>query len=96
TNGEIAKQLFIGLSTVKSHVHAVLRKLGVSRREAAAALVVRAATRGSAPGTLASRELTPGDVSGVPDARKADGRRTIPAPSRSRARVVAPGKPGGG
>ena len=39
TNHEIADRLVIGLSTVKTHVHAVLRKLGVTRREAATRLL---------------------------------------------------------
>ena len=37
SNKEIARRLTIGLTTVKSHVHTILRKLGVERRGAAAA-----------------------------------------------------------
>jgi DNA-binding NarL/FixJ family response regulator len=33
TNKEIAQQLYISLPTVKSHVHCILRKLGVARRD---------------------------------------------------------------
>lgn len=33
TNQEIARELVVGVSTVKTHVHSVLRKLGVDRRE---------------------------------------------------------------
>jgi two-component system nitrate/nitrite response regulator NarL len=36
SNKEIASELVIGVATVKSHVHAILRKLDVSRRGAAA------------------------------------------------------------
>ncbi|MEU0938152.1 MULTISPECIES: response regulator transcription factor [unclassified Embleya] len=45
SNHEIARQLSIGLSTVKTHVHAVLRKLGVPHREAAAMLLRSVRTR---------------------------------------------------
>lgn len=41
SNKEIANQLVIGVATVKSHVHAILRKLEVSRRGAAADLFRR-------------------------------------------------------
>ena len=37
SNKEIAKRLFIGVPTVKSHVHNILRKLGAARRGQAAA-----------------------------------------------------------
>lgn len=33
TNAEVARKLFIGLPTVKSHLSSILRKLGVRRRE---------------------------------------------------------------
>lgn len=39
SNKEIAKQMQIGVSTVKNHVHNILEKLNVSRRAQAAALV---------------------------------------------------------
>lgn len=42
SNKEIASELVIGVATVKSHVHAILRKLEVSRRGAAADLFHRA------------------------------------------------------
>jgi two-component system, NarL family, nitrate/nitrite response regulator NarL len=50
SNKEIANQLVIGVATVKSHVHAILRKLEVSRRGAAAELFRRsqAMSNGSA------------------------------------------------
>jgi DNA-binding NarL/FixJ family response regulator len=41
SNKEIAHDLVIGVATVKSHVHAILRKLEVSRRGAAADLLRR-------------------------------------------------------
>ena len=41
TNGEIAKELFIGTKTASSHVSAVLRKLGVTNRVEAAAIAHR-------------------------------------------------------
>ncbi|UQN29176.1 response regulator transcription factor [Brachybacterium kimchii] len=39
TNPEIAERLFLGVSTVKSHVNAIFAKLGVSERREAVALV---------------------------------------------------------
>ena len=36
SNKEIASEPFIGVATVKSHVHPILRKLDVTRRTAAA------------------------------------------------------------
>jgi two-component system, NarL family, nitrate/nitrite response regulator NarL len=42
SNKEIASELVIGVATVKSHVHAILRKLGVDGRGAAADLFRRA------------------------------------------------------
>jgi two-component system, NarL family, nitrate/nitrite response regulator NarL len=50
SNKEIAKRLRLRVATVKNHVHQVLRKLGVSRRGAAAALV-----RGTFPGATRER-----------------------------------------
>jgi DNA-binding NarL/FixJ family response regulator len=41
SNKEIARELVIGVATVKSHVHAILRKLEVDRRGAAAELLRR-------------------------------------------------------
>lgn len=41
SNKEIARRLMIGLATVKSHIHAILRKLDVERRGAAAARLHR-------------------------------------------------------
>jgi DNA-binding NarL/FixJ family response regulator len=41
SNKEIASELVIGVATVKSHVHAILRKLEVNRRGAAADLFRR-------------------------------------------------------
>jgi two-component system nitrate/nitrite response regulator NarL len=43
SNKEIARQLKIGLATVKNHVHEILEKLQVRRRAAAAALLREAA-----------------------------------------------------
>jgi DNA-binding NarL/FixJ family response regulator len=40
TNGEIAQRLFLAESTVKSHLSSSFRKLGVSSRKEAAALVL--------------------------------------------------------
>jgi DNA-binding NarL/FixJ family response regulator len=37
SNQEIADRLVIGVGTVKSHVHSILQKLNVNRREDAAA-----------------------------------------------------------
>jgi len=42
SNKEIAQTLHIELTTVKNHVHQILRKLGASRRGEAAALIRRA------------------------------------------------------
>lgn len=39
TNGQIAERLFVGVSTVKTHVNALFAKLGVRDRRAAVALV---------------------------------------------------------
>jgi DNA-binding NarL/FixJ family response regulator len=41
TNPEIAERLFLGVSTVKSHVNAIFAKLGVSERREAVAVVKR-------------------------------------------------------
>lgn len=41
SNKEIARRLFIGLPTAKNHVHNILEKLGVPRRSAAIAAVMR-------------------------------------------------------
>jgi len=46
SNKEIANELVIGVATVKSHVHAILRKLDVSRRGAAADVFHRARPAG--------------------------------------------------
>jgi len=40
TNPEIAAQLFVGVSTVKTYVNAIFAKLGVTRRAEAVALVL--------------------------------------------------------
>lgn len=45
TNPEIARQLFVGLATVKTHVNALFAKLGVANRAQAIALAV-----GTSPG----------------------------------------------
>ncbi|WP_291752475.1 response regulator transcription factor [Cellulomonas sp. 73-92] len=45
TNPEIARQLFVGLATVKTHVNALFAKLGVASRAQAIALAV-----GTSPG----------------------------------------------
>ena len=50
TNGEIAAVLQISVHTVRRHVEAVFRKLGVSTRSAAAAAFLRAATAAGPPG----------------------------------------------
>jgi DNA-binding NarL/FixJ family response regulator len=47
SNKEIAARLYIEVTTVKNHVHNILEKLGVSRREEAVAR-----TRMSSPGTV--------------------------------------------
>jgi DNA-binding NarL/FixJ family response regulator len=47
SNKEIASELVIGLATVKTHVHAILRKLEVSRRGAAADVFRRAQVIGA-------------------------------------------------
>jgi DNA-binding NarL/FixJ family response regulator len=39
TNPEIAERLFLGVSTVKSHINAIFAKLGVSERREAVAVV---------------------------------------------------------
>jgi DNA-binding NarL/FixJ family response regulator len=40
TNREISRELFVSLSTVKTHVHRIIAKLGVSDRTQAAVRVV--------------------------------------------------------
>ena len=40
TNGEIAMQLFLAESTVKSHLSSSFRKLGINSRKEAAAIVL--------------------------------------------------------
>ncbi len=42
SNKEIARRLFIGVGTVKTHVHAIMRKLGVGSREEARDLLILA------------------------------------------------------
>lgn len=49
SNKEIASELVIGVATVKSHVHAILRKLDVNRRGAAADVWRRAQLVGARP-----------------------------------------------
>ena len=52
TNKEIAERLFIGVGTVKSHVHAILKKLDVrDREEARRVLIVARATDDGQPTT---------------------------------------------
>ena len=41
TNGDISEDLFLSVGTVKTHVHRVIKKLGVSDRTQAAVLAVR-------------------------------------------------------
>jgi DNA-binding NarL/FixJ family response regulator len=41
-NPEIAERLIVSLSTVKTHVHAILRKLGVDSRASALILALKA------------------------------------------------------
>ncbi len=65
SNKEIAAKLFLGLSTVKNHVHNVLRKLEVSSRAEAVARMRRAsgiadvAIRASAARSAAARQPSP-------------------------------------
>lgn len=40
-NGEIAKKLYIGESTVKTHVHRILHKFGVEDRTQAVVIAIR-------------------------------------------------------
>ena len=42
TNKEIAERLFVSVETVKSHVSAVIGKLGVRNRQAAAVVAIQA------------------------------------------------------
>ena len=39
-NAEIAAELFLGVSTVKSHINSILAKLGVTSRAQAIALIL--------------------------------------------------------
>jgi DNA-binding NarL/FixJ family response regulator len=41
SNQEIARQLYLGLSTVRFHVSAILAKLGAANRAEAAAIAVK-------------------------------------------------------
>ena len=41
SNGQIARELFLSVGTVKTHVHHVVKKLGVSDRTQAAVLAIR-------------------------------------------------------
>jgi DNA-binding NarL/FixJ family response regulator len=62
SNAEIADHLIIELGTVKNHVHSVLKKLGVSSRRSAAALLpdtmVTPLVRPSVPETAPSRMVS--------------------------------------
>jgi DNA-binding NarL/FixJ family response regulator len=58
SNKEIADELVIGVATVKSHVHAILRKLDVNRRGAAADLFHR--TQSLAPGVRPAAAMNSG------------------------------------
>lgn len=47
TNQQIAERLFVGMGTVKTHVHRIITKLGVSDRTQAAVLAIRLGLAGS-------------------------------------------------
>jgi DNA-binding NarL/FixJ family response regulator len=46
TNAEIAETLYLSVGTVKTHVHRVISKLGVSDRTQAAVLAIKAGITG--------------------------------------------------
>jgi DNA-binding NarL/FixJ family response regulator len=60
TNKEIAVHLHIETGTVKTHVHSVIQKLGVSRRAHVGPGLLRSETRGTIGGLMAPGE--PGSV----------------------------------
>ncbi|THV57341.1 LuxR family transcriptional regulator [Flagellimonas alvinocaridis] len=49
SNKEIAAELFISLSTVKTHINNLYKKLGVSSREEIVSLYKQKINRGSSP-----------------------------------------------
>lgn len=52
TNGEIARQLGVRESTVRTHVEHILEKLGVTSRREAARLWTEATRRGGRPSSF--------------------------------------------